>query len=54
MAVGWLGTLLDKMPAPQFWLLHAGLIAVGAVMMLIFGKAFGRALAPTVDPEAAA
>lgn len=54
MAVGWLGTLLDKMPATQFWLFHAALIAAGAVAMLVFGKVFGRALAPTVDPEATA
>jgi proton-dependent oligopeptide transporter, POT family len=52
MLVGWLGGLLEKMPAAAFWFLHAGLVAAGAVVMLVFGLLFGKALAPTVDPEA--
>ena len=54
MAVGWLGGLLEKMPAAQFWLLHAALVAAGGVLMLLFQKVFGARLAPTVDPEAQA
>ncbi len=52
MAVGWLGSLLQTMPAALFWLLHAGLMAFGAIMMLVFRAIFGRILAPTTDrPE---
>jgi POT family proton-dependent oligopeptide transporter len=54
LGVGWLGTLQEKMPPAQFWLLHAGIIAAAAVLMLLFKLLFGRLLAPTVDPEAAA
>jgi len=53
LIVGWLGGLLETMGPISFWLLHAGLIAAGAAVMLVFGLAFGRSLAPTVDPEAA-
>ena len=53
MMVGWLGGLLEKMSAASFWFLHAGLVAAGAALMLVFALAFGRVLAPTVDPEAA-
>ena len=52
MAVGWLGGLLEKMPAASFWFLHAGIVTGGAVVMLAFSLAFGHHLAPTVDPEA--
>jgi POT family proton-dependent oligopeptide transporter len=52
MTVGWLGGLLDKMPSSQFWLIHAGLIGLSAILLLAFAKAFGHVLAPTVDPEA--
>ena len=52
MMVGYLGGLLEKMGPVAFWLLHAGLVAAGASVMLIFGLLFGRILAPTVDPEA--
>lgn len=51
MAVGWLGGLLQTMPAPLFWLLHAGLVTSGAIMILIARAAFGRILAPVRDPE---
>lgn len=51
-AIGYLGGLLDKMPPTQFWLMHAAIIAVGAVLLLLFARIFHRDLAPTVDPEA--
>ncbi|MEI9986917.1 MAG: peptide MFS transporter [Aliidongia sp.] len=54
LAVGWLGGLLERMAATQFWLLHAGLVAAGAGIMLLFRVFFGHRLAPTVDPEAKA
>jgi POT family proton-dependent oligopeptide transporter len=53
MMVGWLGGLLEKLGGASFWFLHAGLVAGGAVALLLFSLAFSRILAPTVDPEAA-
>ncbi|HEY1606897.1 MAG TPA: oligopeptide:H+ symporter [Allosphingosinicella sp.] len=50
--VGWLGGLLDKMPAAQFWLLHAGLVGAGGVGLLIVRSFAGRILAPH-DPTPA-
>jgi proton-dependent oligopeptide transporter, POT family len=47
MAVGWLGGLLEKMSASNFWFLHAGLVAVGGALMLLFALLFRRILAPT-------
>lgn len=44
MLVGWLGGLLEKMPASEFWLLHAGLIGVAAVLMAGLRAGFGAAL----------
>ena len=52
MAVGWLGGLLQTMPASSFWLLHAALVACGGVAMLLARALFGHLLAPTADPEA--
>jgi POT family proton-dependent oligopeptide transporter len=52
LGVAKLGGLLDKVSSAQFWLIHAGLIALGAVLLLIFWRLFGRILSPTVDPEA--
>ncbi len=51
MMVGWLGGLLQSMPASRFWLLHAGLVASGAIMILIVRAAFGRSLAPVGERE---
>ena len=44
---GWLGGLIERMPGSQFWLLHAAIEAVGAVMFIVLGRAFIRVLAPT-------
>ncbi len=52
MMVGWLGGLLEKLGGTSFWFLHAGLVAAGAVALLLSSLVFGRILAPTVDPEA--
>ena len=54
MGVGYLGGLLAPMGGVAFWTLHAGLVALGGVLILAFAIFFRRALAPTVDPEAAA
>jgi proton-dependent oligopeptide transporter, POT family len=35
MLVGYLGSLYEKMPAIQFWLLHVGLMAVSALVLLV-------------------
>ncbi len=51
MLVGWLGGLLERMSATNFWLLHAGLAAGGGVALLLSSLAFGRLLNPSVDPE---
>jgi len=45
--VGWLGGLLESMPATQFWLLHAALVGGAAVLMLVAWRLFGHLLAPT-------
>lgn len=42
--VGWLGGLLEKMPASQFWLLHAALVATAGVVFLVVRLVFGRLL----------
>jgi POT family proton-dependent oligopeptide transporter len=42
--VGILGGLLDKMPATQFWLLHAGLVAAAGVVFFLVRLVFGRLL----------
>ena len=51
--VGWLGGLLEKMPATSFWLLHGGLIAASGCVLLLVRSAAGRALAPTDEPVGA-
>jgi POT family proton-dependent oligopeptide transporter len=47
LLVGWLAGLLSKMSAVNFWLMHAGLVAAGAVALFIFARVFRRTLAPT-------
>ncbi len=49
MTVGWLGGLLDRMPATSFWLLHAGLVGGAGIVVLLFGALFGRILAPLAE-----
>jgi POT family proton-dependent oligopeptide transporter len=44
--VGWIGGFLEKMPATQFWLLHAALCGTAGVIFLIAGRLFGHLLAP--------
>lgn len=42
--VGVLGTFLEKMPAANFWLMHAGIAAGAAVVFLVVGRFFARLL----------
>jgi proton-dependent oligopeptide transporter, POT family len=44
--VGTIGGLLEKMPAPQFWLLHSALCGTAGVIFLLAGYFFGHLLAP--------
>ena len=44
--VGILGTFLEKMPASQFWLMHAAIAGGAAVVFLIVGRFFARLLSP--------
>ena len=43
--VGWLGGLLEKMPATSFWLLHAGLVAAAGMIFFLVRPLFRSALA---------
>ena len=45
--VGWLAGFLETMPGPQFWGLHAALVAGAAVLLWIVRLAFGRLVAPS-------
>lgn len=56
--VGYLGGLLEKMPATQFWLMHAGLALASGLVFLAVKLRFGRWLlhedvAPDAVPEPA-
>jgi len=46
MMVGWLGGFLERMTAANFWMLHAGLTAGAALILLAIRGPVGRALAP--------
>jgi hypothetical protein len=41
-----LGGLLEKMPATQFWLLHAALSGTAGIIFLVADRLFGHLLAP--------
>ncbi|HEX3164581.1 MAG TPA: oligopeptide:H+ symporter [Pseudolabrys sp.] len=45
---GYLGGLLGTMANAAFWLLHAGLMAIAAVILLVARAAFGGFLAPEI------
>jgi proton-dependent oligopeptide transporter, POT family len=49
MLVGWLGGLLETMPGSSFWLLHAGLIGLAALILLAIRGGAGRVLAPSAN-----
>ena len=43
--IGWIGTFYEQMTPVQFWSLHAGIAAVGGVLVMLFGRMLSRALA---------
>jgi proton-dependent oligopeptide transporter, POT family len=45
--VGIVGSLLEKMAATQFWLLHSALCGIAGVIFLLAGHFFGYLLAPS-------
>ena len=54
LSVGWVGGFLEKMPAAQFWLLHAAFAGIAGIIFFLAGKIFGHLLAPTDNQPAAA
>jgi POT family proton-dependent oligopeptide transporter len=52
LLVGWLGGLLEKMPATSFWLLHAAIIATSAAILFVVRIVAGHTLAPDYDHAA--
>jgi len=52
MMVGWLGGLVERMTATNFWLLHAGLLAGATLGLLVCRVLFGSILAPPISAEA--
>jgi POT family proton-dependent oligopeptide transporter len=44
--VGWIGGLLEKMPATHFWLMHSALCGTAGIIFLVAGHFFGHLLAP--------
>jgi POT family proton-dependent oligopeptide transporter len=53
LSVGWVGSFLEKMPATQFWLLHAALAGIAGITFWTAGKLFGHLLAPGDNASAA-
>lgn len=49
MIVGYLGSLLDVMPATQFWLLHVGLMVISAAILIAARYLAGNILAPAYE-----
>jgi POT family proton-dependent oligopeptide transporter len=47
---GFLGGYLEKMPASQFWALHAALVGFAGVLVLIVRQFFGHLLRARADP----
>ncbi len=53
LLVGFLGGLLGPMGGEPFWLMHAGLVTAGALLLLLDKLVFGHALAPGNQPAPA-
>jgi len=47
--VGYLGGLLGTMDGERFWLMHAGLVTGGGLLLLLSKVVFGHVLAPTTQ-----
>jgi POT family proton-dependent oligopeptide transporter len=50
--VGWIGGFLEKMPATNFWLLHAALCGIAGIIFFLAGRLFGHLLAPDDEKKA--
>lgn len=48
---GKLGGFLETMSPVAFWLMHAGLVALGGMLMLVATRLFGPTLAPRSEAE---
>ncbi len=42
--MGWVGTLYETMTPAAFWMLNAGISMIGALLVLLFGRALTRRL----------
>lgn len=49
--IGWLGGFYEPLGPLHFWLLHAGIGATGALLVLLFGGTLRRALASSARDE---
>jgi POT family proton-dependent oligopeptide transporter len=47
MLTGYLGGKLGTMPDTTFWLMHVGIMAVSAAILLVVRFAFAHLVAPT-------
>jgi POT family proton-dependent oligopeptide transporter len=54
LLTGYLGGLLGTMPDTSFWLLHAGLMAISAAVLIVARFFFGHMLAPSYAAPSAA
>jgi POT family proton-dependent oligopeptide transporter len=54
LLTGYLGGLLGTMPDTSFWLMHAGLMAISAAVLIVARFFFGHMLAPSYAAPAAA
>jgi POT family proton-dependent oligopeptide transporter len=52
--VGWIGGFLEKIPATQFWLMHAAFCGIAGFVFLLAGKFLGPVLAPGQTEQPAA
>jgi proton-dependent oligopeptide transporter, POT family len=43
LAIGWLGSFYERMTPAQFWALHAGISAVGGLLVLLLQRPLARA-----------
>ncbi|MGH6615006.1 peptide MFS transporter [Sphingomonas sp.] len=48
--MGWVGTLYETMTPGTFWLLNAGISIIGALLVLLFGRALTSRLAASPKP----
>lgn len=44
--IGWIGGFYERMSPVRFWAIHAGIAAIGAILVILFGRRLNRALEP--------